>query len=164
MTTLERIRAEIEEQKQVHENESNVDYGVRSGLSIALKIIDKNAEEEPSEDVIALDFSADIDEPNKYQTKDGKWHIDGKWYMGDNVVCHQQVDDVTPTVIADPNNAHIATILHSDEDLVSRKDVIDIIKNLYTTTDEKLCEIRKLPVKSDTCLCGRQGVCKDADS
>ena len=46
MTTLERIRAEIEEQKQVYENESNVDYGVRSGLSIALKIIDKYAEEE----------------------------------------------------------------------------------------------------------------------
>ena len=26
------------------------------------------------EDVIALEFSTDIDEPNKFQTSDGEWH------------------------------------------------------------------------------------------
>ena len=26
------------------------------------------------DDVIALDFSFNIDEPSKYQTKDGEWH------------------------------------------------------------------------------------------
>ena len=35
---------------QLHENENNVDYGVRSGLSIALKIIDKYASEECDND------------------------------------------------------------------------------------------------------------------
>ena len=50
MSVLEKIRAEIEEQKQVHENESNVDYGVRSGLSIALNILDKYADQE--EDIL----------------------------------------------------------------------------------------------------------------
>lgn len=60
MTTLEKIRAELENQKQVHENESNVDYGVRSGLSIALKIIDKYAEQEPCDDAISREAVIEI--------------------------------------------------------------------------------------------------------
>ena len=38
------------------------------------KVVRTNCEKVAYDDVIAISFSADIDEPNKVQTKDGNWH------------------------------------------------------------------------------------------
>ena len=46
---IENIKAEIEEKKNIHNEDNNIDYGVRSGLNIALKIIDKYIEKENEE-------------------------------------------------------------------------------------------------------------------
>lgn len=29
---------------------------------------------EPTDDCVAIEFSADVNEPNKWQSKDGEWH------------------------------------------------------------------------------------------
>lgn len=29
---------------------------------------------EPTDDCVAIEFSADINEPNRWQSKDGEWH------------------------------------------------------------------------------------------
>ena len=31
--------------------------------------------DEPTDDCVAIDFSTDIDKPNKWQSKDGQWHM-----------------------------------------------------------------------------------------
>ena len=33
-----------------------------------------NTAKEPTDDCVAIEFSADINEPNKWQSKDGEWH------------------------------------------------------------------------------------------
>lgn len=44
-------------------------------LANYMEILEKQMQEQSTKtDVVALDFSDDIDTPNKYQTADGKWH------------------------------------------------------------------------------------------
>lgn len=50
------------------------DYSAKSAKMWNLEEMSRWANEIDPGEVIAINFSKDIDKPSKYQTKDGKWH------------------------------------------------------------------------------------------
>jgi hypothetical protein len=149
---LERLRWNVKradelarELEQIKSTTKN-DLGVASGLENVSPIIDWNNCHTPEQldsiattknDVVALDFSDDIDTPNKYQTADGKWH-EGKILTTKNDLA---VDKTFYEQIVEYCNEHFLVLVEKDVwedarkaltpkndlgvDAVSRKEVME---------------------------------------
>ena len=121
MTTLEKIRAEIEETQK-----NTIDWSRSAGLIDALEIIDKYAEQEPCEDAISrqavLEMAYDMSE------------IDGEHFTEPHMVVDVEDIQRLPFVTQKPIEC---------DDVVSRQAMLEIAKQ-HTLTNDYLA-IQNLP-------------------